>query len=166
MITVVMGEVCSGKSTWVRSQAKENDVVIDLDRIGLALSCEGVKHHEYQNQVRRCAIAARLSAINEALKIHKNNSSFNVFIIHADPSSRQLAQYNCHGAKFKTMTENHDVLLSRANTQRPKKQAEKLKKKLLQSQAFQGVGSRNFQTERHHPTAPVSEFLPGFQKKE
>ena len=66
MIHVVTGHVCSGKSTYVRNHAKPGDIVIDMDRIALALSVEGTPHHDYPRHVVDVVRAARLEAMDAA----------------------------------------------------------------------------------------------------
>ena len=51
MIHVVVGHICSGKSTWVRERAGPDDVVIDHDLIARALSSNSAGHHGHTAQV-------------------------------------------------------------------------------------------------------------------
>lgn len=99
VIYVVTGHVCSGKSTHVREKSRPGDVIIDLDRIALALSHETTNHHEYPEYIRSAAMSARWGAIESAVKSHRQDglgkrcASFDVWIIHAYPTESDLRMY-------------------------------------------------------------------------
>ena len=83
MLTVVTGPPCAGKSTHVRRHAQCDDIIIDLDRIALALAHEGTTHHAYPPHIRHIAINARAEAIRTALPLSRD---YNVWIIHMRPT--------------------------------------------------------------------------------
>lgn len=118
MIRVVTGHICAGKSTYVREHAKPADVVIDLDRIALALASEGTPHHDYPPHVQEIARAARWFAIDEAARRHRGGG-FDVWIIHAYPEPRDYATYARLGASVKRIEAAADVLRVRAAAERP-----------------------------------------------
>jgi hypothetical protein len=45
MLTVVVGPPAGGKSTWVLERAGPGDIVIDFDRLAVALTGEGRVSH-------------------------------------------------------------------------------------------------------------------------
>lgn len=119
MIHVVTGHVCSGKSTFVRDHAQPGDVVIDLDRIALALTTEGTQDHDYPHHVAQIAIAARYAAIDEAVRRSRADGSFDVWLIHAYPEDRDWATYRRLGAAVYTMEADPETLRQRAAAGRP-----------------------------------------------
>jgi hypothetical protein len=82
---VIAGPPCAGKSTLVAELAGPADVVIDLDRIALALAAPGTAHHRYPDHVRFVAVDARLAAINRAATMP---AVPRLWIIHAHPETR------------------------------------------------------------------------------
>jgi len=95
VLTVVTGPPCGGKSTHIRERAKPGDIVIDLDRIALALASEDTEHHTYPEHLIRIAQAARRAAIDAALPMRQ---ATNVWIIDTTPSKRAWALYRQAGA--------------------------------------------------------------------
>lgn len=118
MIHVITGHVCSGKSTYVRNHAKPGDVVIDMDRLALALSVEGTPHHSYPQHVVDVARAARLEAMDAAVRQHRSGG-FDVWIVHAYPEPRDHATYARLGARVIEMRADADTLRARAARERP-----------------------------------------------
>lgn len=107
MLTVVTGQPGSGKSYWVNQQAKSNDIIIDLDKIALAVSCTDTESHDYPSHIRDVAIGMRQAAISRALKYTRR---CDVYIIHADPDAQTLMRYQRFGAVIKEMhTAQHVV---------------------------------------------------------
>lgn len=116
MIYVVTGPPCVGKSTWVRQRATRGDLVVDLDRIALAISTEDTPHHDYPPEIRYIAMQMRKTAVAAALRYGRTR---NAYIIHAKPTSRSLGQYRAAGAHIVELTETYDVLIARAKAERP-----------------------------------------------
>lgn len=114
-LTVVIGPPAGGKSTWVTARAQPGDVVIDMDRIAQALTAQGADLHRYSRQVRFVASQARRAAINEALKYC---GALDVYLIHTQPGTDQLARYAEHGAQVVVVDPGRDVVLARCAEQR------------------------------------------------
>ena len=113
---VVTGPPCAGKSTWVRERARPGDIVVDLDRIALAITAEGTPHHHYPGHIRGAAIQVRRTAVQVALSYSKRGDSY---IIHAKPSDRAIRLYARNRAKFIELNAPWPVLLERAKAERP-----------------------------------------------
>lgn len=118
MITIVTGPPCSGKSTFITTNAKPGDLIVDMDRIALALSVEGTNPFEYSDKVRAVAMKARQAAVAEAVKVAQGERRLGVWIIHTDPSPEQRRGYRAAGAKFVEMDTPKKVCLERL-TKRP-----------------------------------------------
>ena len=129
MIHVVTGHVCSGKSTFVREQAKPGDVIIDMDRIALALTTEDTNHHDYPQHVAEIAKAARWSAIDHAAKLHRGGG-FDLWIIHAYPEDRDMTTYRRLGAAMYAITCDTQTLRRRAAAERPGRVRQLLEERL------------------------------------
>ncbi len=118
MIRVITGHICSGKSRYVTEHAAERDIVIDMDRIALAISAEGTRHHEYGDDARDIARAIRWHAIDAAVRSHKAGR-FDLWIIHAYPTAADMATYRRLGAAVRHMECDDQTLLARASQERP-----------------------------------------------
>jgi hypothetical protein len=129
VIHVVTGHICSGKSTHVRQHAKTGDIVIDLDRIALALSVEGTDHHDYPEHVIDIARAARWYAMDKAVSLHRRGG-FDVWIIHAYPTPTDLGIYRRIGATMTEKVSDEETLMARANAERPRRAIEELRRRL------------------------------------
>ena len=118
MIHVVTGHICAGKSTHVRNHAKANDVVIDMDRIALAIAVEGTPHHEYGEHIREIARRARRAVMDDAIRRHRQGG-FDVWIVHAYPTQQEVGHYLSLGAGVKEITCDSATLIERAERERP-----------------------------------------------
>jgi dephospho-CoA kinase len=98
VITIVTGPPCGGKSTIINESCKSGDIIIDMDRIALALTTPDVKPFEYDATVRRVAMMARKGAVAEALKVAQGERYLGVWIIHTDPSQDERRMYRALGA--------------------------------------------------------------------
>jgi predicted kinase len=116
MLYVITGPPCAGKSTWVRERAKPGDVVVDLDRIALALTSEDTPHHEYPRHIRKLAVACRTVAVGYALAYSRTGDSY---VIHAKPSGKQKSTYVRARAQFVELSAPIEELMRRAAEQRP-----------------------------------------------
>jgi predicted kinase len=116
VLTIVTGPPCGGKSTHIRQHATPNAIIIDLDRIALALSTEGCDHHQYPPHVRNTALAARRAAIRTALDYTHHTD---VWIIDTKPTRESWATYKAHGAQTHKADPGVDVCLARAQRERP-----------------------------------------------
>jgi hypothetical protein len=128
MITVVTGPPCGGKSTYVSEHARSGDIIVDMDRIALALTTDDVEHHGYSPQVRQVARAVRGAAVYEAIKVSQL-SLVNVWIIHTDPRSKARREYASVSARFVEVDPGKDVCLSRLDS-RPRSNHALVKKVL------------------------------------
>lgn len=115
-VTVVTGAPCAGKSTYIRERAQPGDIVIDLDRIALALSVEGTPDHGYPPHVVNVAIKAREAAVNRALQLSYNTK---VWVIHTAPNPRQLGTYRAMRAEVVLVDPGMSVCMERATRLRP-----------------------------------------------
>lgn len=116
MITVVTGPPCAGKSAYVLDCAGPGDVVIDADRLALALSAEGTPDHGYPPYIRHVAIGARAAAVTRALHLVPE---IKVWIIHTAPPRADLLKYRQCGARIVTIDPGMEVCLERAARLRP-----------------------------------------------
>lgn len=116
MIYIVTGPPCVGKSTWVREHAQPGDVVIDLDRLALAITAENTNHHDYPRHIREYARKLRATAVALALAHGRSGTSF---IIDARPGPRNRAAYRKAQAQFVDLTAPLDVLRDRCRAERP-----------------------------------------------
>lgn len=119
MIEIVTGPPCGGKSTYINERAKPGDIVIDMDRIALALTTEGTEPFTYSDTIRRVAFKARQAAVTEALLVAQGERYQNVFIIHTDPSPDQRAAYRAMGGRIVECDPGKEVALERVQ-HRPK----------------------------------------------
>ena len=100
-IYIITGPPLSGKSTYIRQNAKIGDIVIDRDVIARSLTVSD-NTHDYPQHIRKLAIALRASLIDKVM--NSNVESINVWIIHGDPSQLQVRQYEKKGAIIRQMT--------------------------------------------------------------
>jgi predicted kinase len=122
VITIVCGAPGSGKTTYVAERHLTGDVIVDMDKLALALTTPDVAPYEYSDLVRQVAFYARQAAVKEALKLAQSNRSINVWIIHTDPSPNQVSSYRILGAKLVWLDPGKDVCLERVK-ERPARQA-------------------------------------------
>jgi len=118
MLTVVTGPPASGKSTWVLAHARPTDVVIDYDRLAVALSGPGGDPHDHPPTVTAVTRAARTAAIEAAIR---QASTTDVYLIHTSPGAQRMAQYRQLGAQVVTIDPGRDVVRERCKTQRPRR---------------------------------------------
>jgi hypothetical protein len=123
MIQIVTGPPCGGKSTYINDRAKPGDIIIDMDRLALALTTEGTEPFTYSEKVRQVAFKARSAAISEALIVAQGERYQNVYIIHTDPSPDQRAYYRAMGGRIVECDPGKDVCLERVLS-RPKQNHE------------------------------------------
>ncbi|RBO82080.1 AAA family ATPase [Nocardia puris] len=117
MLYVVIGPPAAGKSTWCREHARPGDIVIDYDRIALALNPDrDPDSHDHPNTIKTVTKAARQAAIDKALTLAHQ---CDVFIIHSTPSAQLLARYRTAGADIVTIDPGKAVVMERAKAERP-----------------------------------------------
>lgn len=117
MLYVVIGPPAAGKSTWCRQQARPGDVVIDFDRLALALNPDrDPDSHDHPNTIKAVTKAARQAAIDKALTL---THQCDVYLIHSTPSAQLLARYKSAGAQIVTIDPGKEVVMARAKAERP-----------------------------------------------
>lgn len=115
-VHVITGPPAAGKSTYVREHAGSQDVIIDLDRIALSISAEGMDHHGYPEHIKHVAIGMRAAAIQRATRLRER---VHVWLIHSMPSPDQVTEYRGHGWEVVEVDPGRAEVLARAATQRP-----------------------------------------------
>ena len=108
MIHIITGAPCSGKSTYVRENKKEGDLVIDFDEIAFCLGSD--EKFNAKGIVREASFKARESAIEVALK----NPDAESWIVHTSPNEEQLKRYEEAGAEIIALDTDKDECLARA----------------------------------------------------
>ncbi len=109
-----MGAPCSGKSTYVREQAKGEDIIVDMDRIALSLAVEGTPDFQYSERIRNIARQARPAIVKGALLAAQGERRLGVWIIHTDPSPQDRQMYRAMNAQFIELDPGKEVCLARA----------------------------------------------------
>jgi predicted kinase len=109
-----MGAPCSGKSTYVREQAKGEDIIVDMDRIALSLAVEGTADFQYSERIRNIARQARPAIVKGALLAAQGERRLGVWVIHTDPSPQDRQMYRAMNAQFVELDPGKDVCLTRA----------------------------------------------------
>lgn len=113
---VITGPPAAGKSTWVRENARPDDVLIDLDRLASALTVHGEPTHDHPDHVLRVALDARQAAILRAVRLARTHD---VYVIHGQPQRGDLRFYGRHGARVVTVDPGRDVVMERVRADRP-----------------------------------------------
>ena len=108
MIHVICGAPCSGKSTYVKENAKDGDLRIDYDVIAQALGA--TKSHEADGLIKQAAFDAREGAIKTALADPDSES----WIIHTSPSEEHLKMYEEVGADIVELDVGYEECIARA----------------------------------------------------
>ncbi|MFE7753007.1 AAA family ATPase [Streptomyces sp. NPDC057428] len=115
MLYVITGPPASGKSSWITARARATDIVIDLDRITLALAGPGAPQWTQDPILVKVAQRARFAAIDEALK---HRETVDVYLIHTMPSAKAEARYLRLGARIVTVDPGRDVVMQRVRDMR------------------------------------------------
>ncbi|MEU5111700.1 AAA family ATPase [Streptomyces longwoodensis] len=115
MLYVITGPPAGGKSTWIQAHATARDIVIDLDRIALALTGPGAPQWNQEAHVQRVAQRARFAAIDEAIKLRDD---VDVYLIHTMPSPKARARYQRLGARIVVVDPGEDVVRERVRAMR------------------------------------------------
>ncbi|WP_406730904.1 hypothetical protein [Streptomyces sp. NBC_01794] len=115
MLYVITGPPAAGKSSWIAARAKATDIVIDLDRIALALAGPGAPQWQHDETLLKVAHRCRFAAIDEAVK---HRDTVDVWIIHTMPSTKALARYRRLDAKVITVDPGRDIVMQRVRDMR------------------------------------------------
>jgi predicted kinase len=111
MFTVVTGPPASGKTTYLRTHATPGDITIDFDTLAVAL---GSPHsHDHTAAITAVAREARHAALTAALR-----TDADIWLIHADPSSRQLGWYRSLGARIVDLNPGDHITSQRLDERR------------------------------------------------
>lgn len=113
---IVVGPPAGGKSTWVDEHANHGDIVIDYDRLAVALSPLDSPAHGHKRPLATVAYQAREAAITEALR---HVEKLDLYIIHSMPKPPALARYRKYGAKVITIDPGRAVVEARCRAGRP-----------------------------------------------
>lgn len=110
MLYVITGPPAAGKSSWITARARSTDIVIDLDRIALALAGPGAPAWQHDETLLKVAHRARFAAIDEAIK---HRGQVDVYLIHTMPSAKALARYRRLDAHVITVDPGRDIVMQR-----------------------------------------------------
>lgn len=136
MIHVVIGPPCSGKSTYVQEHRKKGDIVVDFDRLCQALGSD--EKHSAPDNIKQVAFTGRGAII---LDICTNDRE--AWIIHTNPTEKQLEMYEKAGAEFIEMDTDLETCLERCEADnRPPGTAEIIK------QYFEALKGASFNFKR------------------
>jgi len=113
---LVTGPPASGKTTWVREQARHGDIVIDYDTIAAVLTPAGGDPYDMPAHIKAVTKAARQAAI-DAATAYANTTD--VYLIHSMPSTKLLDHYKARGAQVVTIDPGEDVVIARCKRERP-----------------------------------------------
>ncbi|MET7914451.1 hypothetical protein ABZU45_00670 [Streptomyces avermitilis] len=117
MLYVVTGPPASGKSSWIDDHATARDVVIDLDRITVALTGPGAPQWNQDALHLRVAHRARYAAMDEALQ---HLDKLDVYVIHTQPSPKAMAKYKRLKARIVVVDPGRDIVMQRIQAMRSK----------------------------------------------
>jgi predicted kinase len=112
MLTIVTGPPCSGKSTYIRQRAQPGHIIIDMDRIALALTTEDTNHHAYPEHIKQLAQLTRRTAITNAIALHHQGHT--TWIIDTRPGQKRRQEYHRNGAQFVHLDPGIETCLARA----------------------------------------------------
>ncbi|MEU2075430.1 hypothetical protein [Streptomyces sp. NPDC013489] len=115
MLYVITGPPASGKSSYIRANARPTDVVIDLDLLATALAGPGAPQWNHDPILLKVAHRARFAAIEEAIA---QRDATDVYLIHTMPSERAMAKYRRHQARFVTIDPGREVVMQRIEEMR------------------------------------------------
>lgn len=115
MLYVVTGPPAAGKSSWIAARAKATDIVIDLDRIALALAGPGAPQWQHDETLLKVAHRARFAAVDEAVK---HRETVDVYLIHTMPSAKALARYRRLDAQVIAVDPGREIVMQRVRDMR------------------------------------------------
>ncbi|MFJ6566437.1 AAA family ATPase [Streptomyces sp. NPDC091292] len=117
MLHVITGPPAAGKSSWIDAHARPTDIVIDLDRITLALTGPGAPNWNQHQVAVRVAQRARYAAIDEATQ---HLDAVDVYLIHTMPSPKAMAKYKRLKARIVVVDPGRDIVMQRIAAMRSK----------------------------------------------
>lgn len=110
MLYVVTGPPAAGKSSWIDAHATPEDIVIDLDRITVALTGPGAPQWNQHPLHLRIAHRARYAAMDAAFQLLDD---LDVYLIHTMPRAKALAQYKRLAARIVVVDPGRDIVMAR-----------------------------------------------------
>lgn len=110
MLYVVTGPPAAGKSSWIEAHATARDIVIDLDRITVALTGPGAPNWNHDPLHQRVAQRARYAAIDEACQLL---DKLDVYLIHTMPSAKAMAKYRRLKARIVVVDPGQSIVTER-----------------------------------------------------
>jgi len=113
---IITGPPCVGKTTYAREYAGPEDMIVDLDRIAVAIAAEGTAHGDYPLAIRNTARLMRKAAIPAAIMHGRRRDAY---IIDSKPTLKARHIYRKHEAVFVEMTAPYKVLVARIKAERP-----------------------------------------------
>jgi DNA mismatch repair ATPase MutS len=115
VLYVITGPPAAGKSTWIEAHAKQGDVVIDLDRIALALTARAAPSWNHGEVLTKVAHRARYAAIDEACQ-HLDDTD--VYLIHSMPNPKAMAKYKRLAARIVVVDPGRSIVTERVAAMR------------------------------------------------
>ncbi|MGW7435700.1 AAA family ATPase [Streptomyces sp. NPDC054849] len=115
MLYVVTGPPAAGKSSWITAHAGPGDIVIDLDRIALALAGPDARPWDHDETLLRVAHRARFAAIDEAVT---HRDKVDVYLIHTLPSEKATARYKRLDARIVVVDPGKEIVMQRVRDMR------------------------------------------------
>ncbi|MFI0548182.1 AAA family ATPase [Streptomyces scabiei] len=115
VLYVITGPPAGGKSSWIRAHATAQDIVIDLDRIALALAGPGAEDHAHGRVLTKVALRVRFAALDEACKYLDTTD---VYLIHTMPDPKARTRYRELGARIVVCDPGRDVVMQRIEDMR------------------------------------------------
>lgn len=115
MLYVVTGPPAAGKSSWIQAHATARDIVIDLDRITVALTGPGAPQWNHDPIAQRVAQRARYAAIDEACQ---HLDKVDVYLIHTLPNAKWLARYKRLDARIVAVDPGEAIVMQRIEAMR------------------------------------------------
>lgn len=116
MLYVVLGPPTAGKSTWVLNHATTRDIVIDYDRLAVALTGNGAHGHAHPPELTAVVKKARQAAIDTAVGYA---NQVDVYVIHSKPGANAMRWYQQLGAEIVVIDPGRDVVMVRCKAERP-----------------------------------------------
>ena len=114
-VTLVCGPPCGGKNTYVAEHAQPGDLVVDLDALITALGGNG--GHDHPAALLPLAFDAR-DAVMARLWSGRHEVQ-RAWVISCAPTRRERAPFRMRGARVVMVKADRDVLLKRADVERP-----------------------------------------------
>jgi hypothetical protein len=115
VLYVITGPPAAGKSSWIAARARATDIVIDLDRLALALAGPGAPSWKHDATLLKVAHRARFAALDEAVK---HRDAVDVYLIHTMPSPKARAKYQRLAAEIVTVDPGKDIVMQRVQDMR------------------------------------------------